>query len=217
MITKNNINLHVLNASGKLTLYLKEIKKIFDETVIKILKKIPLSNIDVVVSEYAEGVIPELGVGGNAYDPNVVSIYLNSKFPNFVNKTLKEELKRIIPHELNHTMRSQAIGYGETLLKAMISEGLADHFEMEINNKGPHMWDVVLSAGQMKAMMEKAKKEYNSKNYNHYEWFFGSKEKGIPRWTGYALGFNLVAEYLKKNPDKKPSQLYNLKAEEFIK
>lgn len=216
-MAKNNINLHILNASGKLTPYLEEVKNIFNETIVKILEKIPLSNVDVVISENAEDVIPELGIGGNAYDPNVVSIYLNSKFPNFVNKTLKEELRRIIPHELNHTMRSQAIGYGETLLKAMISEGLADHFEMEINNKGPHMWDVVLSAGQMKAMMEKAKKEYNSKNYNHYEWFFGSKEKGIPRWTGYTLGFNLVAEYLKKNPDKKPSQLYVLKAEEFIK
>ncbi len=217
MNTKNNINLHILNAQGRLTPYLKEIQNIFDKTIIKVLKKIPLSNVDVVVYEYAEGVIPELGVGGNAYDPNVVSIYLNSKFPNFVEKTLREELKRIIPHELNHTMRSQTVGYGETLLKAMISEGLADHFEMEINNKGPHMWDVALKENQIKEMMEKAKKEYNSKNYNHYEWFFGSKERVIPRWTGYTLGFNLVAEYLKKNPDKKPSQLYNLEAEEFIK
>ncbi|KKQ29781.1 MAG: hypothetical protein US48_C0038G0010 [Candidatus Levybacteria bacterium GW2011_GWA2_37_36] len=216
-MAKNNINLHILNASGKLTPYLKEIKKIFDEAVVKVVKKIPLSKVDVVVSEYAEGVIPELGVGGNAYDPNVVSIYLNSKFPNFVEKTLKEELKRIIPHELSHSVRSQAIGYGETLLNAMISEGLADHFDIEINHKGPHLWDVVLNANQIREMMEKAKKEYNNKNYNHYEWFFGSKEKNIPRWTGYALGFNLVAEYLKKNPDRKVSQLYNLAAEEFIK
>jgi len=216
-VNSKNINLHILNASGKLTPYLKEIRNIFDETIAKVLKKIPLSNVDVVVSEYAEGVIPELGVGGNAYDPNVVSIYLNSKFPNFANKTLKEEFKRIIPHELNHTMRSQAVGYGETLLKAMISEGLADHFEMEINNKGPHMWDVALDKNQIKEITENAKKEYNSKNYNHHEWFFGSKGKEIPRWTGYTLGFNLVAEYLKKNPDKKPSQLYALKAEEFLK
>lgn len=216
MITKNDINLHILNASGKLTPYVKEIESIFDRTIIKVLEKISLTSVDVVVYEYAEGAIPELGVGGNAYDPNVVSIYLNSKFPNFANKTLKEELNRTIVHELGHVARWQTIGYGETLLKAMISEGLADHFDMEINSTGPHLWDVVLNAGQIKKMMKRAKKEYNSKNYNHNEWFFGSKEKKIPRWTGYALGFNLVAEYLKKNPDKKPSQLYKLKAEEFI-
>ena len=51
------------------------------------------------------------------------------------------------------------------------------------------------SKAHEKEMFERAKKEYNNKNYNHYEWFFGSKEKKIPRWTGYALGFNLVAEY----------------------
>lgn len=214
---KNNINLHILNASGKLTPYVKEIKRIFDETIIKVLKNIPLSNIDVVVYEYADGAIPELGIGGNAYDSNVVLIHLNSKFPNFVEKTLKGELRRTIAHELNHTIRSQAVGYGETLLKALISEGLADHFDTEINNEGPNLWDVVLNASQIKEMMKKAEKEYNSKNYNHWEWFFGSKEKKIPRWTGYTLGYNLVAEYLKKNPGKKPSQLYALKAEEFIK
>lgn len=216
-MAKNNINFYILNASGKLTAYLKEIEDIFNKTVDKVLEKIPLSNVDVVICESAYGIIPELGIGGNAYEPNAVYISLDSKFPNFVDKTLKEELSRTIVHELNHAMRSQAIGYGETLLKALISEGLADHFDMEINNKGPHLWDVVLNAGQIRKMKEKAKKEYNNKNYNHQEWFFGSKEKGIPRWTGYTLGFNLVAEYLKKNPNKKPSQLHKLEAEKFIK
>lgn len=217
MNVKNNINLHILNASSKLTPYIKEIGSICDNTLIKVMEKIPLSNVDLVVYEYADGAIPELGVGGYAYDPNVVFIYLNSKFPSFVGRALKEELSRVIVHELNHTMRSQTIGYGETLLEALITEGLADHFEMELNNKGPQLWDVVLNTGQIKKMMKKAKREFNSKKYNHYEWFFGSKEKGIPRWTGYALGFNLVAEYLKKNPSRKPSQLYNLKAKEFVK
>lgn len=123
MNVKNNINLHILNASSKLTPYIKEIGSICDNTLIKVMEKIPLSNVDLVVYEYAEGAIPELGVGGNAYDPNVVFIYLNSKFPSFVERALKEELSRVIVHELNHTMRSQTIGYGETLLEALITKG----------------------------------------------------------------------------------------------
>lgn len=214
---KNNINLHILNASGKLTPYIKEIENIFDETIIKVLKKIPLSNVDVVVYEYAEATIPELGVSGYCYEPNLAFVYLNSKFPDFANKTLKEELSRTIAHELNHAMRSQAIGYGETLLEALITEGLGEHFDMEINKKSHHAWNAVLNDNQIKEMMAKAKKEYNNKNYSHNEWFFGSEEKGIPKYTGYTLGYNLVAEYLKKNPSKKPSQLHSLKTEEFIK
>ncbi len=131
--------------------------------------------------------------------------------------TIDDNLERTLIHELNHAARWQTVGYGDTLLEAMISEGLADHFEKEITNKNPNPWSVALGKSQIKQMMERAENEYNNKNYNHNEWFFGSKEKGIPKWTGYTLGYNLVAEYLKKNPDKKPSQLHALRAEEFIK
>ncbi|MBU3958149.1 MAG: DUF2268 domain-containing protein [Nanoarchaeota archaeon] len=66
-------------------------------------------------------------------------------------------------------------------------------------------------------MKKKAQKEFNNKNYNHKEWFFGSKVRKIPKWAGYTIGFNLVGEYLKNNPDKKPSRLFAAKAEEFVK
>lgn len=217
MTTKNNINLHILNASGKLTPYVKKIQNIFDETIIKVLKKIPLFNVDVVIYESKEGTIPELGMVGQTYGPDLIFIYLDTKFSSFVDKTLEEELNRTITHELNHAARCRTIPYGGTLLNILIWEGLADHFDMEINNKGPQIWDVALKADQVKKMMEMAKREYGSKNYDHNGWLFGSKEKGIPRWAGYTIGYNLVAEYLEKNPSKKPSQLHNLKAEEFIK
>jgi uncharacterized protein YjaZ len=215
--SRDNINLYILNASGKLTPYLKEIQNIFNKTIIKVLKKIPLSSVDVVVCEFAKGAIPELGIGGRTHSSNLIFIYLDTKFPNFVNITLNKELERTIVHELSHSIRWKTIGYGETLLKASISEGLADHLDMEINNSKPHLWDIALNADQMSKIMEKAKRKYNSKDYNHSEWFYGIKEKSVPRWAGYTLGFNLIAEYLKKNPSKKPSQLHGLKAEEFIK
>ena len=214
---KNNINLHILNAAGRLTPYIDKIENIFDKTVAKVLEKTFFLGTDVVISEFAEDTIPELGIGGHTYNPSLILISLDTKFPDFASVTLNKELKRIIVHELSHVARWQTVGYGETLLEASITEGLADHFDMEVNNTGPHLWDVVLNANKIKEMTERSKKEYNSKDYNHYEWFFGSKEKKIPRWTGYSLGFNLIAEYLKKNPSKKASQLHNIKAEEFIK
>lgn len=214
---KNNINLHILKASGKLTPYVGEIGEIFDETIDKVLENISVSNVDVVIVETSYGVIPEIGIGGQTYGQNVLFIYLDTKFPGFENKTLKEELPRSIAHELSHVIRWRIIPYGETLLGTLIWEGLADHFEMEINNKAPQAWSVALNANQISKMMKKVKEEYYNKDYDYIAWMFGSKEKGIPKWTGYTLGYKLVAEYLKKHPDKKPSQLHNLKAKEFIK
>ena len=73
-----------------------------------------------------------------------------------------------------------------------------------------------LSDEDLTKFMKKAKNKFPSVDFSHGDWFFGSKEKGIPRWTGYSLGFKLVSDYLKMNPDKKTSELYSTKAEEFL-
>lgn len=217
-MSKSNIKLHILNASGKLSPYIKEIQNIFDEAVVKITNNIPVSNVDIAIVDNPFSTIPEIGIGGHAMTANYVVISLDHEFNNF-KKTLESELTDTLAHELSHAVRWQKIEYPyNNLLEALITEGLADHFANQITKREDlHLWDKVLTSGQVSKLLKKAKEEYFNKNYNHYEWFFGSKEKGIPRWTGYTLGYSLVAEYLKKNPDKKPSQLYSLKAEDFIK
>ena len=176
-----------------------------------------IRDIDIAIVDNPERIIPEVGVGGFTYSDNFILISLDPEFPGFNDRVINIELQRVFVHELSHAARWKTVGYGKTLLEALITEGLADHFEKEITNKNPNPWSVALDKSQIKQMMKRAEKEYNNKNYNHNEWFFGSKEKGIPRWTGYALGYNLVAEYFEKNPSKKSSQLHNLKAEKFIK
>lgn len=217
-MTKNNVNLHILNASGKLTPYIKEIENIFNETVIKIIEKIPVSNVDIVIVDNPSSTIPEIGMGGHTMTANYIVISLDHEFNNF-KKALKLELIDILAHELCHAVRWQKIEYPyNNLLEALITEGLADHFANEITKaESLHLWDKALAFGQVNEWLRKAREEYLNKNYIHHEWFFGSKEKGIPRWTGYTLGYHLVAEYLKKNPNKKSSQLYALPTEEFIK
>lgn len=216
-MNKRNISLYILKASGRLDIFSEQIEEKFWNTVKKVANKIPISDIDIVICDNPMLAIPELGIGGHTHSPEFVVISLDPKFPNFSDKTIKRELKRTIAHELNHVARWKTVGYGETLLEALISEGLADHFDIEITNESPEPWDRALNANELKTVLEKAKKEYQNKKYNHEEWFFGSKEKGIPKWTGYTIGYSLVSKYLKNNLHKKPSQLYNVKAEEFIK
>ncbi len=209
-------NIFILTANGRLGKYKNRITKIAKESVKIIGKKIPLPDVDIVFYDNPEGTIPHLGISGYAPNAHLVFVSLNPKFKKF-ERTINEETLRILAHELHHCIRWKAVGYGNTLFEAMITEGLADHFELEITNKEPQKWDMALTAKQFIIMKKKARKEYNNKKYNHWEWFLGSKARRIPKWTGYTLGFELVKEYLKKHPDKKPSQLFAVKAEKFVK
>lgn len=211
-----SVNIFVLAAGGRLEKYKDRIMKTAKESVKIIGKKIPLHDVDVVFYDNPENVIPHLGIGGYTQTPEMVLVSLNPKFKHF-EKTISAEIIRTLTHELNHCMRMKAVGYGNTLFEAMVSEGLADHFELQITKKKPQAWDTILTAKHFRSMKKKAQKEFNNKKYNHAEWFFGSNDRKIPKWTGYAIGFKVVGEYLRNNPDKKPSQLFAAKAEEFAK
>lgn len=211
-------NIFVLAANGRLGKYKNRIMRIAKESVKLIGKKIPLPDVDIVFYDNPKSkyIIPHLGLGGYAHNAHLVVMPLNPDFNHF-ERMISEEIKRTLSHELHHCARMKALGYGDTLLKAMVSEGLADHFGLEITNKKPQKWDTALIVGSLRVMKKRALRELNNKKYNHWDWFIGSKARKIPKWTGYTLGFELVKDYLKKHPDKKPSQLFAIKAEEFVK
>ena len=71
----------------------------------------------------------------------------------------------------------------------------------------PPPWTVALTQAQLADMGERASGEYDYPRYDHRAWFFGSDGTGIPRWTGYSLGFALVSEYLECHPDASASAL----------
>lgn len=212
------VNIFVLTANGRLGKYKDRILKVAKESVKLIGKKIPLPDVDIVFYDNPKSkyIIPHLGLGGYAHNAHLVVMPLNPDFKRF-GRVINEEIERTLAHELHHCARMKTVGYGGTFLDAIISEGLADHFGLEITNKKPQKWDTALTAKQFIIMKKRALKEFNNKKYNHWDWFIGSKEKHIPKWTGYTLGFELVKEYLKNNPDKRPSQLFAVKAEEFMK
>ncbi len=209
-----NINLHILNSSGSLTPFTRDIKRIFDQSIKQITSKIPISDVDVVIYDNPNFAIPEIGIGGYAQNEHIVWIYIDPAFSNLA-QSIEKELGRTLAHEFHHALRWKGPGYGKTLFEALITEGLADHFDIEVNKAKPHFWDTVLSNKFIQKYLELAKTEFNNKDYKHSDWFFGSKERDIPKGTGYSLGFYLVGEYLEKNPKEKASSLYNKKAKDF--
>ena len=112
-------------------------------------------------------------------------------------------------------MRQRKFGFPKTLLNAVISEGLADQFEKEINHDAElityrrNISRKILSNG-----LGDLKKEMNSDSYDYFGWFFGTSK--YPNYFGYILGNMIVESYLNET-GAKPSSLVNKPASSFEK
>lgn len=211
-----SINSHILSSSKDLKPFVKEIKSITKSVEILIKKFIPQGDIDVVFYDNPGATLKENGIGGYTPCANVIFFSLDPKNPKF-KEGIKKDLSYTLAHEINHAVRFRTPIPKETLFEAMISEGLADHFAMEVTGrKKPPVWSMALTDKQKKGFLKRASKEWNLSTYDHNAWFYGSEKKKIPRWTAYTLGYHLVAAYLRKYPETPASKLIFAKASIFI-
>ncbi len=201
------VDIHVLTGSGRLSAHAARIRSQVRAAAGASLAQLPLEGeVDLVVRDDPRRVIPEVGIGGFAPDGHTVFVALDPDHEKF-EWALERELFPTLAHELHHVARHQASMLGHTLFEALVNEGLADHFSIEATGVEPPPWAVALTADQTGTMVARAREEYDYPRYNHSAWFFGSDELGIPRWTGYSLGFQLVGEYLDRHPGSKASAL----------
>lgn len=208
-----NIKVHILNASGSLGQFEGEIADTASRSIKLVAKKIPLGSVDVVFYENPDWAIPEIGIGAHTVTSNAIFVFLDPKHPHF-KRNISEQIGRTVAHELYHTARWKFAGHN--LLSALIFEGLADHFDIEVFKMEPQIWDRALTSKELKVFSKMAKAHYKDTKYDHDDWFFGSKDKKIPHWAGYTIGFNLVADYLERNPGVLPSGLYKVDCAKFV-
>lgn len=209
------IDLHILEASGRLGDFRLAIERAYTEVLPKIQERLELPDVDIVVADNPDAAIPETGVGGFAPTAHIVYVSVDSSFK-MLKEKIGEEIKSTLAHELHHCARWASVTYGTTLLEALVSEGLADHFDIEINGGDPKPWDTALQEPELQQVRDGAKTEFNNPSYDHSVWFFGSDKTHIPRWAGYSLGFHLVAEHMKKG-NKTAAELVHVPAEVFVR
>ena len=163
---------------------------------------LPLGDVDVVVK--ASGfVIPEKGHGGYAPEPGVVYVSLDPDNPALrVNENNSPE--RMIAHELHHAARWDGPGYGASLGAALVSEGLAGHFARAAYGGPPEPWEALPEA-EWRPCLARAAALWDSRDYDHAEWFFGSG--ALPRWLGYSIGYRAVDRYLSAHPGDSAASL----------
>ena len=144
-----SINIHILLASGEIKQYSNDLKSIAESTISLVEKLLPIKDVDIVFYTNPGATIDEIGgIGGFSPNANTIFISLNPEHPDF-KKALNDVPPYTIAHELHHTIRWQKQVEGDTLLEAIIFEGLADHFAVEaIGCEKPSVWSSALSQEQ---------------------------------------------------------------------
>ncbi|MBT4856901.1 hypothetical protein HON52_01805 [Candidatus Uhrbacteria bacterium] len=187
------IKTHILNSAGHFDKYLDRIKSEIDNAFILFNEHLTIDNIDVIVENNPPSVIPEVGSGGYSSSENTIYLYLDVNSDK-LEHALSEGIRKTILHEGHHCLRWQSPGYGETLFEALVTEGLADHFQLEVTGGEAEPWATNLTTEELVTTEKMAKKEFHQ-DYNHAAWFYGSDDLGIKKWTGYSLGFKIIKRY----------------------
>lgn len=209
-----SINLHILNASGKFDGEKENIQYRFGNAVRSIKNLMPIEHIDIVIM-CSKCVITEIGIGGYSPDAHTLNVYLDPDHDKY-HFAIAQHLDRILAHESHHCMRWRGPGYGKTLGEALVTEGLADHFDRELNGKPAQPWSKALSGEQIEILKSRSM-GCLWEPYDHRAWFFGSEKEDLPRWGGYSLGYYLIHKYLEKKPGERASILYAKPAEEIFR
>jgi uncharacterized protein YjaZ len=95
----------------------------------------------------------------------------------------------------------------------MVSEGLADHFSIELLGVPVPPWCLAFSDADNAVWLDAARPLFDS-SYTHSTWFFGTSITP-PRWTGYTLGYRLVQDYKNRNPGATAAALVSTPANAF--
>ena len=181
------------------------------ETFERVRRDLDIDGLKVTIEANGQGMIPGWQMGGSAFSPGkLVEMTIDPAIPPSL---LDERLPSLLAHEFHHIARHRGEGYGDTLLKAMVSEGLADTYAWELFGGPVHPWTVALSNAEQAFWLDRARPELDSRSYSHSHWFFG---RGVqPNWTGYTLGFEAIREYIEAYPGETATSLVNASAELF--
>ena len=126
----------VIEDDGELADHYVSINNIAEAIVEDVNNVMPVPNLTIRVRANASDAIPEIGIGG--YNPNADEVILsvNPNFPDLAT-SIDTWFGPTLAHEMHHARRRRSVGYGNTLLQALVTEGLADCFAVEITGIVP--------------------------------------------------------------------------------
>ncbi len=207
------VEFRIEDPSGILADGADRIRSVLVPVIDRVAQALEVRGVTVTVRADAKKTIAGYGFGGWTPDGGAVNLFIDPKFPNYAG-ALTERLVPLLVHEMHHARRWRGPGYGSTLFEAMISEGLADRFASEYLGTPAGPWTNALPEDQTSRFLALAAPYAASRSYDHARWFFGS-DPALPRWTGYTLGYRLVAKYQAAHPGLTAADLVDEPAASF--
>jgi Predicted Zn-dependent protease (DUF2268) len=201
------------DAGGLLRAHEGAIRDLLSSSLTRVTAVLPLTDVTITVIPDPNRAIGGWGVGGFTPSGRVVEIYVDPGYPGLA-QVLPARLPPLAAHELHHARRWRGPGYGRTLLEALVSEGLADHFSVELLGVPVPPWSDAFPRGETARYLDLARPELDSATYDHESWFFVGSA-ALPRWTGYTLGYRLVEAYQAGHGGPSAAQLVDTPASQF--
>jgi len=142
----------------------------------------------------------------------------------------KDWLKYTVTHEYVHLLRNlrfpRAISSGrlvfmntqepETLLDALVVEGIADTFASNLFPKLKPQWSEPLSPKLLESLWHVVHRRLHvSDTLEIRRILFGDNDR-IPPWTGYSIGYQIISAFLKNNPGACLGDLVSLPAKDIL-
>ncbi|WP_421378255.1 DUF2268 domain-containing protein [Bacillus salacetis] len=151
------------------------------------------------------------GVAGAALSKDTFIIRIDPSFN-------EEGLKHVVAHEYHHTLQAEKdANSANTMLGAFVLEGKADAFANIVYPDYQAPWIEPLSEKSQEKVFEELRDNGNDWDYKrYYEFMNGNSSKGIPLWSNYKTGYQIIQSYLKNHPDEPVEEWTALNPKEII-
>ncbi|WP_168412970.1 DUF2268 domain-containing protein [Bacillus salacetis] len=151
------------------------------------------------------------GLSGVAVSEDTVVLNLDPSFE-------EEGLKYLVAHEYHHTLQTEnRADKAPSILEYFLLEGKADAFANSIYPDYKVPWTEPLSERLQEKVFDELRENGNDWDTNrYYEFFNGYSSKGIPMWSNYKVGFQVVQSYVRNNPDSSVAEWTALLPKEII-
>ena len=100
----------------------------------------------------------------------------------------------------------------ETLLDAMVVEGIADVFAKQIYPQLQPCWLQTLDQVEEARIWPMVRRRLGVSDPNEVRRFVSGDGDRVPQWTGYCLGYSIVRSYLDLHPSARPANLLGMQA-----
>lgn len=206
-----SIRVHYHDAAGRLAGWLPRLQALLPKAIDDVLRWMPIDQVD-IVCHASTSVIPELGLNGFSEHRNLLFMKLDPDNPNLA-ANFDTSVPSLLAHEMHHCLRDGTVGYGRSLREALVSEGLACQFEIEVTGRTP-IYANALNEEQLQDARVRTAPLLDAACYDHSSWFFGNRNQGVPRHCCYSLGFAIVGEHMVRS-GRSASELVAVPASEF--